>query len=167
MLAFMQELLLFCASLAGTVIMSALAVIVRPDSPFWRVILWGAIGVFSACALLILLDYLRPGQGRVQLIGLGIGISITIGFGIALCFEPTTTSLAVLPKYGLGNPLVSIEVGSDQNHERIEHHENGLLRRSIYVAVCNNSNADIHDCNIRLIASTLMNPLIFEGLEKA
>jgi hypothetical protein len=57
-----------------------------------------------------------------------------------------------------GVPVVTsplaIELGTDQNHQRIEHFDNGLLRRSIYVAVCNNSDADIHDCNIKLTAAT-------------
>jgi hypothetical protein len=57
-----------------------------------------------------------------------------------------------------GVPVVTaplaIELGADQNHQRIEHFDNGLLRRSIYVAVCNSSDADIHDCNIKLTAAT-------------
>lgn len=51
-------------------------------------------------------------------------------------------------------PALRIELGTDQNYERIEHFENGLIRRSVHVAVVNGSGKDIADCNIKLIATT-------------
>jgi hypothetical protein len=148
MFTVMRELLLFAASLAGAVIMSTMAVLVRPESPLWRVALWIAIGVFLSCAILILVDYLRPGESKISLLGFGVGLTLTIGFGLALYFEPITSHADIQRSYGLGNKSLHIELGTDQNYERSEHLENGLLRRSIYIAVCNDGDEDIHDCNV-------------------
>jgi len=55
-----------------------------------------------------------------------------------------------------GSPL-QIEFGNDGKYERTEHiNETGIFRRTIYVAVLNNSLNDIYDCNIRLVAATPM-----------
>jgi hypothetical protein len=58
---------------------------------------------------------------------------------------------------------LSIEFGEDKNYIREEHLTNGMLRKSIYVAVCNNKGgATAYDCNIKLIAST---PVLKTGAE--
>lgn len=80
----MRELFYFIASLAGASILTALAILLRPGSPIWKAILWGGIGVFIACACLILIDYFRPNSSRILLCGSGIGIALAIGCTIAL-----------------------------------------------------------------------------------
>lgn len=49
---------------------------------------------------------------------------------------------------------LSIELGGDNNYIRKEHLTNGMVRKSIYVALCNNGGATAYDCNIKLTAST-------------
>ncbi len=75
----MREALWFLASLAGAAIMTALAIMVAPDSPFWRDLLWGGVYVFIVCAVLILLDMLQPLRERARVLPL-IGMVV---FGIA------------------------------------------------------------------------------------
>jgi hypothetical protein len=88
----MRELLYFMASLAGAVVLTALAVLLRPESPVWRGGLWGGIGVFVACACWLALGYLRPNGNAYFLAGTAIGIALFIGFGAAFLFEPTFQS---------------------------------------------------------------------------
>jgi hypothetical protein len=84
----MRDVLLFFGSLAGAAVLTALAVLVRPENPAWKIILWGGIGVFVACACVLAFDYSRPGQSPGLLLGAGIGIAVFVGFGIALIAAP-------------------------------------------------------------------------------
>lgn len=63
----MREFLFFIASLAGAVILTALAVLLRPELSFWKFLLWGGVGIFIACALILVFDYYRPGSAKVLL----------------------------------------------------------------------------------------------------
>jgi hypothetical protein len=84
----MREIALFIGSLAGAAVLTALAVLIRPESPFWKGLLWGGIAVFVACACIVLFDYLKPG-GKIEFsIGAGIGLALFMGFGIALVAGP-------------------------------------------------------------------------------
>jgi hypothetical protein len=85
----MREIGFFIASLAGAAILTALAVLLRPESPFWKFLLWGGIAVFVSCACVLVLDYCRPGAKVILLIGLGVGIATLIGFSIAFFSMPT------------------------------------------------------------------------------
>jgi hypothetical protein len=76
----MRETLWFVASLAGTVAMTALAVIVSPRSPFWRDVLVGGAYVLLVCAVLIFFDMRQPLRERPRMIPL-IGMVICgLGF---------------------------------------------------------------------------------------
>jgi len=44
----MRELAYFIGSLAGAAIMTALAILVRPEPPLWKAVLWGGIGTFGS-----------------------------------------------------------------------------------------------------------------------
>jgi hypothetical protein len=80
----MREFLLFIASLAGAAVMTALAVLIRPDSPFWKWFLWLGVLVFIGCALALLIDLLRPGDQTPKhpldekLPGFGSGMMVRI-----------------------------------------------------------------------------------------
>ncbi|MGH6835258.1 MAG: hypothetical protein ACREC9_06850 [Methylocella sp.] len=83
----MRDFVLFIASLAGAAILTALAIMIRPESPLWKFVLWGGIGIFIACACVLLIDYNRANEPKVLLGGLGIGIALVIGCAIALVFR--------------------------------------------------------------------------------
>src|SRR5580704_4112462 len=87
----MREMAYFVGSLAGAAIMTALALFVRPEAPIWKVVLWGGMGVFAACACVIALDYLRPNGNVYFLTGTAIGLALFVGFGTAFLFGPTVT----------------------------------------------------------------------------
>jgi hypothetical protein len=55
----MREAIYFIASLAGAAVLTALAILVPPDSPFWRNLLYGGIGVLIVCALGLAIDIAR------------------------------------------------------------------------------------------------------------
>jgi len=89
----MRDIILFIASLAGAAILTALAVLVRPESPLWKALLWGGIAVLIACACVVAIDYFRPGGKAVFLIGMGGGIALFAGCGIAFVFSfPAATN---------------------------------------------------------------------------
>lgn len=67
--------------------MTALAVLLRPDSPIWKWLLWGGVVVFVACAVVFLAGIIKPGGRVFPLIGIGVGILIFGGCGIAYFFE--------------------------------------------------------------------------------
>lgn len=90
----MREIVFFVASLAGAVILTALAVVIQPNSPIWRWMLCGGIAVFAACAIVLLVDMARPGGRVILLLGLGTGIATALCFGIAIFFQPTPQSSA-------------------------------------------------------------------------
>jgi hypothetical protein len=46
--------------MAGAAILTALAVLLRPEAPIWKGLLWGGVGVFTACACVVALAFLRP-----------------------------------------------------------------------------------------------------------
>ena len=77
----MRELAFFVGSLAGAIIMSALAVLIRPELPFWKVVLWGGIGVFTACTCVLVIDYIRPHGNSYLLAGMAVGIALIAGCG--------------------------------------------------------------------------------------
>jgi hypothetical protein len=91
----MRDILLFIGSLAGAAILTAIAVIVSPSSPIWKWILWGGIGVFTACAIVLLIDYLRPGGSVFSLSGIGIGIALAITFTISFAAGSPHTVISV------------------------------------------------------------------------
>jgi len=84
-----REVAYFVGSLAGAAIMTALAILLRPESPIWKVILWGGIGVFAACACVVALGYVRPGGNPYFLAGAALGVALFTGFGAAFLFGPT------------------------------------------------------------------------------
>ena len=84
----MREIALFIASLAGAAIMTALAVLIRPESPFWKLVLWGGIAIFIACAFVVVIDYFRPGGQIFLLAGIALGTALLIGCGIAFFNQP-------------------------------------------------------------------------------
>jgi hypothetical protein len=55
----MREIISFIASLAGAAVLTALAVLIGPKSPFWRWLLWGGSGILAICAIILLIDILR------------------------------------------------------------------------------------------------------------
>ncbi|MGQ0444243.1 MAG: hypothetical protein ACT4O2_03715 [Beijerinckiaceae bacterium] len=101
----MRDFLLFIASLAGAAILTALAIMIRPESPFWKFVLWGGIGIFVACACVLLIDYTRPNEPKALLGGIGVGIALVIGCAIAVVFRnpppdgeyPAPSSVPSLP----------------------------------------------------------------------
>lgn len=88
----MRDIVLAIASLAGAAVLTALAIFLRPDSPFWKWILWGGIAIFVACAVVLFIDYFKPGKDPRVLTGLGFGLILAMGCAIALIFEPSTNS---------------------------------------------------------------------------
>jgi len=79
----MREIVFFIASLAGAAILTALAVLIRPESPLWKFLLWGGISIFIACACIVLIDYYRPNGPKIFLCGIGIGVALLVGCSIA------------------------------------------------------------------------------------
>jgi hypothetical protein len=96
----MRETLWFFASLAGAAILTALAVILPPQSALWSGILYGAIYLLLACAILIFLDMRKPLRERRKVIPL-IGM-IIFGLGFLGCavwyFWPTIETVAAAPQ---------------------------------------------------------------------
>jgi hypothetical protein len=58
-MAGMREILFFVASLAGAALLTALAVIVAPTSPFWQWVLWTSTGTLVLCAIALFVDIIR------------------------------------------------------------------------------------------------------------
>lgn len=56
----MRDLLYFIGSLAGAAVLTALAIVVPPESLVWRVVLYVGIAVFVAAAIGILIDMFAP-----------------------------------------------------------------------------------------------------------
>jgi hypothetical protein len=76
----MRETLWFVASLAGAAILTALAVIVSPQSPLWRDVLIGGAYILLVCAVLIFFDMRQPLKERPKMMPL-IGMVICgVGF---------------------------------------------------------------------------------------
>ena len=88
----MREVATFVASLAGAAILTALAVLIRPEAPLWKALLWGGVAIFFACACVLLFDYLKPGSTPILLIGAGLGIALFLACGIALIADTTDIS---------------------------------------------------------------------------
>jgi hypothetical protein len=88
----MREFMYFMGSLAGAAIMAALAVLIKPESPVWKVILWGGIGVFVSCAVVVIIDYYRPNGSAFLLAGMALGIALIVGCGVAF-FASTTVDI--------------------------------------------------------------------------
>jgi hypothetical protein len=88
-----RENVMFIASLAGAAILTALAVLVRPESPLWKALLWSGIAIFLACACIILFDYFKPGSKPILLVGAGLGIALLLGCGIALVADAINANL--------------------------------------------------------------------------
>ena len=83
----MRDIVLLIASLAGAAVLTALAILIRPESPLWKALLWGGIAVFVACACVLLFDYFKPDSRPIFLIGAATGIALFFGFGIALILD--------------------------------------------------------------------------------
>src|ERR1700730_4832636 len=83
----MREVIFFIASLAGAAILTALAIIVHPGL-FWRWVLWSGIAIFTACALVLVIDYFRPGSPKILLAGIGVGFALVIACAIGFIFLP-------------------------------------------------------------------------------
>jgi hypothetical protein len=66
---------------------TALAILIRPESPLWKALLWGGIAVFVARACVLLFDYFKPDSRPIFLIGAATGIALFFGFGIALILD--------------------------------------------------------------------------------
>jgi len=79
----MRETLWFFASFAGAAILTALAALLSPASPFWRGIFFGAAYVLFVCAALIFLDMRRSLKERERMIPL-VGM-IVFGLAFAGC----------------------------------------------------------------------------------
>jgi hypothetical protein len=88
----MREILFCIVSLAGAAVMTALAVTLRPESPLWKWILWGGIGVFVACAVVLLIDIVRPNGRPVLLFGVGTGLALAISCAAAVLLGSTSTN---------------------------------------------------------------------------
>lgn len=74
----MREAVYFIASLAGAAVLTALAVLVPPESPLWRTLLYGGIVVLLLCAIVLAIDMVR--RWRKPLAGASAG---TIGFRVS------------------------------------------------------------------------------------
>jgi hypothetical protein len=83
----MRDILFFIASLAGAAVFTALAILVHPESPLWKWILWIGLGVFISCTLVFLVDFIWPGRSAWFLAGMGIGAGLLVVFGIAFFVE--------------------------------------------------------------------------------
>ncbi|MGH6835418.1 MAG: hypothetical protein ACREC9_07685 [Methylocella sp.] len=130
----MRDIVLLIASLAGAAILTALAVLIRPESPLWKFVLWGGIGVFIACACVFLIDYNKPNEPKALLGGIGLGIALVIGCTIALVFRPGATTPDVMLSIRLprllayeSTDLVTAANGQDAviNGFRLVVHNNG------------------------------------------
>jgi hypothetical protein len=55
----MREILFFIASIAGAGVLAALQVILAPNSPFWRWVLWIGVCILVLCAFGLLIDIIR------------------------------------------------------------------------------------------------------------
>src|ERR1039457_6240966 len=84
----MRAVLLFCLSLAGSVALTALQVVLSPTLPFWRWALSIGIGVFSACCVVILIHWLKPGGKPIIYIGMVVGISFFVVCLVGLYVAP-------------------------------------------------------------------------------
>ena len=56
----MRDLFYFIGSLAGAAVLTALAIVVPPESLIWRVVLYVGIAVFVTAAIGILIDMFAP-----------------------------------------------------------------------------------------------------------
>jgi hypothetical protein len=86
----MRETLFFVASLAGAAVLTALAILVHPES-FWKWVLWIGTGVFIACALVLLIDLIFPGRRVEPLVGMAVGVTLLIVCGFSF-FSGTPAS---------------------------------------------------------------------------
>lgn len=101
----MRESAFFIASLAGAAVLTALAILLPPESPFWRWTLWGGVGVFLACACVIAINTVRPESDWRLLAGMGLGIALFISCAIPLFFNQSSRS-AIVEKAEPINSLV-------------------------------------------------------------
>jgi len=69
-----RETLFFIASIAGAAVLTALAVLVPPESLLWKVMLYGGIVTLILCAVILLIDIVRrriikavPPSGRIEI----------------------------------------------------------------------------------------------------
>jgi hypothetical protein len=109
----MRDIVLFIASLAGAAVLTALAVLIRPEAALWKALLWGGIAVFVACACVLVLDYFGPSSRPTFWIGMAIGIALFFGFGIALIFDGTSQTPQMSKKpiqitFGNGAPFETV-----------------------------------------------------------
>ena len=55
----MREAIYFVASVAGAAVLTALAVLVSPQSLFWQAVLYRGIAILILCAATLLIDIVR------------------------------------------------------------------------------------------------------------
>jgi hypothetical protein len=80
----MREILLAIASLAGAAVLTALVVLIHPESPLWKWMLWLGIAIFVACAAILFFDYYRPGGSTLLQLGCALGLTLFIICAMAL-----------------------------------------------------------------------------------
>jgi hypothetical protein len=113
------------------------------EAPVWAH--WIMAGLFGLLCTFLLEIFLWHSSLVLRLLG---GRKNTTDQAVA-----SDTALDA-PKSAVSAPL-GIELGTGANYECLEHFpENGLVRRSIKIAIVNRSADDVADCNVRLIAAT-------------
>jgi hypothetical protein len=94
----MREWIFFIASGALAVILTAAAIVLKPESPVWRWLLHAGIAVFAACAVVVLIDILKPNGSRTTLVL--IGAATTISFLLIVHFMWTPIAQKLLSVQG-------------------------------------------------------------------
>lgn len=132
----MREVVYFIASLAGAAILTALAVLVQ-NLPVWQWVLWGGISAFSACAIVLLVDLIKPGGPVFLLIGMGVGIALFIVCAIPFCFQQRVKDEAGLPDIVLLSPVYDFRLAwrAPTNNEVIMLPERGADKTPLRTGV--------------------------------
>ena len=63
--------------------MTALAVLIKPESAVWKWVLWVGVAVFISCAVVFALDYFRPSGRKTFILGIGAGVFLSLLSSIA------------------------------------------------------------------------------------
>ena len=109
----MRDIIFLIASIAGAAILTAVAVLLAPESPFWKWILWGGIGVLTACACVLLVDYLKPGGNVFALMGIWAGIALAITFSIAFAVGSSALKTTPHATHDASSPQIILRNVSD------------------------------------------------------
>jgi hypothetical protein len=122
---------------------------------------WGVLSPFSEWLGGWLKMHVSPSQAGWTV----AGIMTLAAYAVLLFFVwrrqfaaiPTTSFHAIRsdPPRSTPSAPLTIELGTTANYECVEHFPaNGLVRRSIKIAIVNRSADDVADCNVRLMAAT-------------